>query len=303
MSILPRRCLGHVLLCVACLAASTAGAEVFWWFDFAGSNPKNVPSVTLERITEAMDSAVEFYNAYSDYPRSTYSDDPRGLRVIYNENVATANASFRGRIAFGGKINDWTAMHEMAHVFGIGTIGAWNQNRNASNNTWSGPAAIAELEDIDGPGAVLSADSIHFWPYGLNTQDGDRHAHVRLVGALREDMGRSNDTFRFDASDFNHDGFLDTADLQIFKDNWLKSHEGFGNQLFGLGDRNMDGVTDLADWVLIRGDFMDSGGLRFLEAFSVPAVVPEPNGWFTAIGLGTMFTHWWRKQNVERRRN
>ena len=270
-----RRCSLVIVLSIL-LSPGLACAEITWWFDFAGSNPVNVPANKLEAITAAMDSAVEYYNAYSDYSLNEYSNDGIGLRVIYNQNVATANAGYKGRIAFGGKINDWTAMHEMGHVFGVGTIGAWNQNRDSNNNVWTSPVAIAELEDIDGPGSVVHADSIHFWPYGLNTQDGDRHAHVRMVGALREDMGLSNRTFTFDHSDFNRDGYQDFADLQIFKNNWLKTNDGFGNYSFELGDRNLDGVTDLSDWVLIRQDFDNSGGGPFLETFSF--AIPEPSG-------------------------
>lgn len=257
------------------LSPLTASAEITWWFDFAGSNPVNVPANKLAAITEAMDTAVEFYNAYSDYSLNEYSNDGIGLRVIYNQNVATANAGYKGRIAFGGKINDWTAMHEMSHVFGVGTIGAWNQNRNTSTNKWTSPIALAELEDIEGSPSSLNADSKHFWPHGLNTQDGNRHANVRLVGALREDMGLSNKTFTFDHSDFNRDGNHDGADLQIFKENWLSTNDGFGNYSFELGDRNLDGVTDLADWVMIRQDFANFGSGPFLEAFSFP--VPEPS--------------------------
>ena len=270
------------------LFGGVARAEIQWWFDFAGSNPVNVPANKLAAITQAMDSAVEFYNAYADYSLSEYSNDGIGLRVIYNENVATANAGYKGRIAFGGKINDWTAMHEMGHVFGVGTIGAWNQNRDTANNLWTSPAALAELEDIDGPGAVLHADSIHFWPYGLNTSDADRHAHVRLVGALREDMGLSNKTYTFDDSDFNRDGFHDTADLQIFKQNWLKSNSGLGNFAYELGDRNRDGTNDLTDWVLIRQDFMNNGGGPFLAEFSFGTSVPEPSSCILVLAFGTM---------------
>ena len=264
-----------VIATVLALASATHG-EVIWWFDFAGSTPVDVPAAKLEQITAAMDSAVEYYNAYADYNVNTYSFDPRGIRVIYNENVPTANAAYRSRIAFGGKINDWTAMHEMAHVFGVGTIGAWNANRNQQANLWAGPLAIAELQAIDGTGAVLHADSIHFWPYGLNVADGDRHAHVRMVGALREDMGLSNGTYRFDDSDFNRDGSQDAFDLQLFKQNWLATNDGIGDVSYRLGDRNMDGVNDLADWALIRQDFAAAGSLSTFENFAAHAAVPEP---------------------------
>ncbi|MEN1678827.1 MAG: EF-hand domain-containing protein [Planctomycetota bacterium] len=250
-------------------------AEIIWWFDFNGSDDV-VPDNILNRITEAMDSAVSLYNAYADYSWSEYSNDPRGLRVIYQSSIATANAGYRGRVAFGGKINDWTAMHEMAHVFGVGTRNPqWNNNRDG--NVWTGQAAIAELALIDGPGSRVNADRIHFWPYGLNTSDGDRHAHVRMVGALREDMGLSNRTYRFDTSDFNRNGRLDEGDLDVFISNWLTTGNGVGNDTFSRGDRNLDGSVDLDDWPMIRMDFLAANQGALLKGLVTDASVPEPS--------------------------
>lgn len=157
-------------------------AQVNWWFDSAGSDAI-VPTNKLAQITTAMDIAVDTYNAYSVYDWSEYAPDDWGIRVIYRSSVATANASYKGRIAFGGKINDWTAMYEMGHVFGVGTFRQWNwaRNRDSANKKWLGTSALTELASFDGPGASLNADSIHFWPYGLNTSDSDRKANFRLA--------------------------------------------------------------------------------------------------------------------------
>ncbi|MCA9240056.1 MAG: sulfatase-like hydrolase/transferase [Planctomycetales bacterium] len=76
-------------------------------------------------------------------------------------------------------------------------------------------------------------------------------------------------------SDFNFDGQQDAEDLALFINNWLRLHPGGGNiDSYMLGDRNSDGVNDLADWVLIRQDFLAAGQGALLARVSLAA--PEP---------------------------
>ena len=90
------------------------------------------------------------------------------------------------------------------------------------------------------------------------------------------------------ASDFNLDGLLNAADLQIFKDNWLQENSGQGTiGEFQLGDRNLDGINDLRDWALIRQDFAQAGNLSVLSA--VMLTVPEPATFLLLAFAGTLF--------------
>lgn len=75
-------------------------------------------------------------------------------------------------------------------------------------------------------------------------------------------------------SDFNFDGVQDSLDLQLFVSNWLARHGAGSIDTYMLGDRNTDGVNDLADWVLIRQDFIDAGAASLLSGMGQP--VPEP---------------------------
>ena len=55
----------------------------------------------------------------------------------------------------------------------------------------------------------------------------------------------------------------------------VASYGGGGNiDSYMLGDRNSDGVNDLADWVLIRQDFLAAGQGALLARVSLAA--PEP---------------------------
>ena len=174
-----------------------ANAEINWWFDIAGSSASITQGI-IDQITTSMNVAVDRYNVHSDYEWNQFAPSSAGIRVVYYQSVPTANASYKGRIAFGGSRSEHTALHEMSHVLGVGTHGGWNwaSNRDSANNKWLGEHALNELREINNdPAAVLNADSIHFWPYGLNGNDGDRTAHVKMVGALREDMNLTNGNY------------------------------------------------------------------------------------------------------------
>ena len=141
------------------------------------------PADKRAAIVAAMDEGVAHYNAHGYFPRH--------LTVNYDTNVPTANANYNGRINFGGQISARTAIHEISHTLGVGTVGAWGSLR--SGGTWLGAHANARLQLYEGPAATIGCDSQHFWPYGLNfaTEDGylPRIRHVRMVSALRRDMG------------------------------------------------------------------------------------------------------------------
>jgi len=135
------------------------------------------------RIVKAMDEAVAVYNKYGNFNRV--------LTANWNPGTPTADANFGGWINFGGQIGTRTALHEIAHCLGVGTCPKWGQF--AHNGVWTGKYAIAQLQAIDGPDAVLHCDRQHFWPYGLNyDREGGKANFIRnvlMVTALRADMG------------------------------------------------------------------------------------------------------------------
>jgi autotransporter-associated beta strand protein len=159
-----------------------------------GTNTTSTPSLTWfyggggdaairEQLTNSMNFCVNTYNAHAYLHGS--------IRAEYNAGVPTAQANFGGPITFGGSRNGRVAMHEMGHVFGVGTRGEWGAN--LSGGIWRGPQASRLIQQIDGPGAVINSDGTHFWPYGLNfdNEGGARNeiCHVRMVEAFMQDMG------------------------------------------------------------------------------------------------------------------
>ena len=140
------------------------------------------PADIRERITKAMDEAVAEYNKHARLRKFIF--------VTYDPGVPTAHANYNGHITFGKQIGTRTALHEMCHVFGVGTTRQWREK--LVDGQWTGPAANELLKTFDGPDAVLKGDRQHFWPYGLNfdreVTENAFERHVKMVEALVADM-------------------------------------------------------------------------------------------------------------------
>lgn len=135
-----------------------------------------------KQITEVMDAAVALYNRHGVFKKHVTANHSPG--------TPTADANFNGWINFGGSCNVRVALHEISHTLGVGTHPAWQ--RNIKDGKWTGRHALRQLREFDGPEATLSADRMHFWPYGLNYDNESSPEndirHVKMVAALRKDM-------------------------------------------------------------------------------------------------------------------
>jgi len=136
-------------------------------------------------ITTAMDTAVKNYNCYTNLSRQ--------LQVNYNPSVQTADGSTNGAIRFGSRasMHPVTAMHEIAHTFGVGfTV----FKALIQNGVFTGAKTTAKAREISGdPNLQIKSDGTHFWPYGLNyvsegkTQQ-DLIDHCLVVQAIVQDI-------------------------------------------------------------------------------------------------------------------
>ena len=141
------------------------------------------PEDRKKRIIDAMDTAVALYNKVGVFKKELTANNSPG--------TPTADANYAGWINFGGSINARVALHEIGHTLGIGTHENWQAN--IKDGKWTGKHALEQLREFDGKDAVLSADRMHFWPYGLNFDSESNKEndvrHVKMVLAMRKDMG------------------------------------------------------------------------------------------------------------------
>jgi len=141
------------------------------------------PEDRRKKIVAAMDEGIEFLNKHGHFKKEVTANNSPG--------TPTADANIDGWINWGGSISRRVAIHEIAHTLGIGTHEKWQEN--IKDGLWTGKYALEQLREFDGKDAVLHADRMHFWPYGLN-QDSESSAvndvrHVKMVEAIRKDMG------------------------------------------------------------------------------------------------------------------
>lgn len=141
------------------------------------------PEDRRKRIVAAMDAAVSFLNEHGDFKKQVTAHNSPG--------TPTADANFDGWINWGGAISRRVALHEIAHTLGIGTHPEWGAN--IKDGRWTGRHALKQLREFDGEDAVLHADRMHFWPYGLNFDNESSPEKdlrfVKMVAALRKDLG------------------------------------------------------------------------------------------------------------------
>lgn len=179
--------ISYLLICFFYIFAIDVSAGNITYTLSKTSNPTADQSDAYKKITAALDSAVYYYNRYSSVEKK--------LTIQYEPSVATADGNSNGNIRFGKNRSYMvvcTAMHEIAHVLGIGTTDVYK--KLIINKVYTGKKATEMLKEVTGDSnAVLKGDAQHFWPYGLNyssevksTQDFINH--VKIVNAMQMDF-------------------------------------------------------------------------------------------------------------------
>lgn len=175
-------------------------------------------------VTNVMNEAVAIYNAQTNINVH--------ISVEWHPGVPTAEASYLGKLKFGGSISTQVALHEIAHYLGSGTTNEW-EGRFDGGGVWTGAAVKRFVKLWDGPGAEIRKSGVHYYPYGFNYGSEDnadaRLRLPRLVQAMRFDMG---------FQDGDGDGM---------SDEWERYKIGTTAQA-AAGDIDGDGITNYEEW-------------------------------------------------------
>ncbi len=166
-----------------------------------------------ERISKAMESAVEYWNNLTGI-------QGKHLSVNHHPGTPTAEANYDGYIQFGaepGYQQTGTALHEMGHCIGVGTHSMWYGpdsplRENGSRGPWLGERANKVVQFLDNdPNAKLQGDAVHMWPYGINgahEDDGTEFLYIAnslITQGLGEDGLPPASGFALPAHTFNNE--------------------------------------------------------------------------------------------------
>ena len=205
-----------------------------------------------DRIVRAMNEAVGLYNELGTFPKQVVAS--------YNSSVPTADGNYNGNIRFGGQISERVALHELGHVLGVGQYRNWDSF--IKDGKWTGEHALAQLREFDGPDAVLHADRMHFWPYGLNydkeASPENFRRHVLMVAALRKDMGIVSRPLTGGVRLATYETQAEFRDIKITRDGKTLYQSSAGK---GLDDWRTTG-----DWHADRGVLRQTGNQRLAAA-------------------------------------
>jgi hypothetical protein len=176
------------ILSALCLFASLATAGQVTYTLERADNPTDDQSDAYARIQNAMDSAVGYYNAYTDIRYH--------VLVQYRPELPNAEGG-AGCIRFGTG-RDYmvasTAVHELARNVGLGT--APEYNAFVSGGIFTGPLATAALRKIVGndTAQLRTPDAATFVsPAGLDygadvAAMSDLASYCKIIDAMYKDM-------------------------------------------------------------------------------------------------------------------
>jgi PEP-CTERM motif len=263
-------------------AAQSARAALVVNFNLATdqANGSAVPASAATNIMNAVNAAADVFNSWSNYTKT--------VNVYYNSGVATADGNFNGTIRFGMGTqyhNSGVAFHELNHVLGAGTYGTWQSRVDLPNQLWTGAAGIAMTHQYF-PTNTLKADYHIHWVGGGVVQATDTTREgVHILGAIRADMGLSNEN-RYDLpGDFNDNGSIGLDDYATLVANLHTNVSALSSvQAYIKGDMNLDRVVNFADFTAFRTAYNAAHGAGALER---AIGVPEP-ATMLSLAIGVM---------------
>ena len=145
-------------------------------------------------IKQVMDSAVFLSNKYTKAPQKIT------VSYVTTKGVRADSGGSNGKIRFGPErtyMNVGTALHEISHIFGVGTSYKWISlmavDAPTGKTIFKGKNATDMLRQITGDKkAVIFMDNQHFWPFGLNyvseyKTESDLINNCKIVNAMIKD--------------------------------------------------------------------------------------------------------------------
>ncbi|TWT77260.1 Arylsulfatase [Posidoniimonas polymericola] len=203
-------------------------------------------------------AGAQYPSEWTDLSGQTYGTQP-----IFGESLAEYLAT---GVETGDRELGW--QHEGNRAF---RLGDWKLVSSNFGSTQPGGAGVDEWELYD-----LSTDPTESVDLADNAAYADQFS-LMLAGYERwAYQNKVSSALPWSAADFNKDGVLDAADLAAFKTGWLHREALGSNSTFALGDVDLDGDTDIDDFVLVYQAFGQLGQAQAVESFANSLSIPEP---------------------------
>lgn len=171
-------------------------------------------------------------------------------------------------------------------------LGWWHEgNRAFRSGDWKLVSSNYQSEGPAGPGSDewelydLASDPTELNNLAGNAAFADQFDFM-LAGYNR--WAWQNDvtsTLPWSAADFNRDGQLTMVDLAAFLNGWGQEEAVGSMQTFAAGDLDLDGDTDVDDWVRIRIAFELGGQQGLIDQFLNVQRIPEPSAAIIMAGV------------------
>ncbi|MCA9236209.1 MAG: sulfatase-like hydrolase/transferase [Planctomycetales bacterium] len=169
-------------------------------------------------------------------------------------------------------------------------LGWWHENNRAyrigdwkivsSNFTGTDGTLANQWELYD-----LAADPTEVNDLAEDPQQANRMAFMLAAYDRWAYQTNVSSTFTWSAADLDRDGALTAADVAAFVAGWRQVAAVGSDATFARGDVNLDGVTNLDDFALLRTAFELKGQSSLLNGVGATLQTPEP----AALAQGVVF--------------
>ena len=249
-------------------------------FDFPGGNDQDFVRYRLKFVEDGDYSLYLRYSLYNLRDDAGYG----------NEDSTYISSEF----GLDGELIDTLADPRGPRDGPPSFYATYNVNINEGNFGWWNASANGSDETAENPDAIYTPDLDEELDFGIAAREAgvafDRivfHTNPNLSDAELDALISFDPvTFGLDPNDFNQDGSVDSADVNIIRANLGDSFAVV--ESFPMGDGNRDGIVDLRDFLQIR-QVLNPGDPGL-------ATVPEPTGVYGLLIAGILAIGSFRKR-------
>ncbi|TWT31303.1 hypothetical protein KOR34_46790 [Posidoniimonas corsicana] len=237
----------------------------------------------LMQATTATNGAQITYGGLELHNANGLGDGDRQFQIVVGENIdgvsQTPNYSvslFNSDLG-GGFAGDLGVNDELTNLF-VAKFDLSDVNDADAVTVWRNPENLADESlstvDFSATGFNININATSFARFGIA---GDFTYDELRLGSTYESV--TSVVPDFVLGDTSGNGFVELADFDPIRDNWLESNASFGSTLSRMdGDLNLNGIVSIEDFREWKDAFLASGGsASAVQSAFASLSVPEPS--------------------------